>query len=547
MESSHANHRRVVAGTALALILAGVLGAPATAAAQQTRVAVGPFDGAEAERFRARVRRALGTLAVREVRWEQAVADAGGEPRRDRDFAGLAAAVEARAVVTGEVEAGRTWRLRLTVRDGRDGSVVGDVELDERSRRRLERLVLRSADEALEPLVADARFPAAMLPTPGGEDRLVVVRAFEGPGADRFVEVTRELVADTAGLALVDDGALPPQDVDAYVSGVAERVSRRRWTLTVRAVNGADARTLETAELEARSLQGLGQAYLAETWPTLARALRGSESLTRRSPPPPEPEAPAEDEAPRAARDPLAPPALEIAVGGQSVTRTFRYQDDPFGALRPYDLPAWPFIAGELALYPGAFAGDGGWSHLGLHVRGDWAPGLGSTNTDGVRFDTTAWGLDVGARGRIPVDASELGLLVGWGTRIFRVEDDDAGGNDADVPGWEYGYLRFEGDARISLVDALFLRVRAAYLLLLATGDLGSSAWFPRNEGAGAEGEIGLAYHLAGGLEARLGFVYRRFWFSMNPVPGDPRVAGGGLDQYFLGTLGLAWRWKPPK
>jgi len=52
-----------------------------------------------------------------------------------------------------------------------------------------------------------------------------------------------------------------------------------------------------------------------------------------------------------------------------------------------------------------------------------------------------------------------------------------------------------------------------------------------------------VGYELDAGLEIRLGFDVRRYFFSMNPEVGDPFIAGGALDQYLGYTLGIAYRY----
>ncbi|MBL9016862.1 MAG: hypothetical protein JNL83_21925, partial [Myxococcales bacterium] len=39
-------------------------------------------------------------------------------------------------------------------------------------------------------------------------------------------------------------------------------------------------------------------------------------------------------------------------------------------------------------------------------------------------------------------------------------------------------------------------------------------------------------------VQARLDL--RRYFFAMNPEPGDPWIAGGATDQYFGGAIGFA-------
>ena len=44
------------------------------------------------------------------------------------------------------------------------------------------------------------------------------------------------------------------------------------------------------------------------------------------------------------------------------------------------------------------------------------------------------------------------------------------------------------------------------------------------------------------GLDLLVGIDYRRYFLSMHSEPGDANVAGGALDQYLAGWLGVGYR-----
>ena len=52
----------------------------------------------------------------------------------------------------------------------------------------------------------------------------------------------------------------------------------------------------------------------------------------------------------------------------------------------------------------------------------------------------------------------------------------------------------------------------------------------------------GLAVRVVGPLEIRGGFEFRRYFLAFDPDVGDANVAGGAVDHYFTGSLGLAIR-----
>ena len=74
-------------------------------------------------------------------------------------------------------------------------------------------------------------------------------------------------------------------------------------------------------------------------------------------------------------------------------------------------------------------------------------------------------------------------------------------------------------------------------------GGIGSYAWFPQAKANGMDTGLFVGFGLPLGFEIRVGMDYRRYWFDLNPVPPNPPyVAGGALDQYLAGTVGIAWR-----
>jgi hypothetical protein len=52
---------------------------------------------------------------------------------------------------------------------------------------------------------------------------------------------------------------------------------------------------------------------------------------------------------------------------------------------------------------------------------------------------------------------------------------------------------------------------------------------------------MGAAFEIASGFEARLEGSYRRFFYAMNPRPGDPFVAGGALDEFWGAEAKVAY------
>jgi len=90
-------------------------------------------------------------------------------------------------------------------------------------------------------------------------------------------------------------------------------------------------------------------------------------------------------------------------------------------------------------------------------------------------------------------------------------------------------------------VDFILVHARLAYLAVTDAGEIGEDDWFPRLSVAGIEATLEAGYVLPDGLSLRLGVDLRRYFYSLNPEPGDAWIAGGALDQYVAGQLGAVW------
>jgi len=159
-----------------------------------------------------------------------------------------------------------------------------------------------------------------------------------------------------------------------------------------------------------------------------------------------------------------------------------------------------------------------------------------------LEFPTTLWGFSLGARFRIPFAAHTLTAVVGYGLQSFRIEAISPTVSAPEIPDVDYSFMRLGAEVRF-VFGWFVTELNFAYLPLFGTGQLSEPDWFPNNSGAGLEAGGVLGFLLADWVELRAAFEYRRFWFSLNPEPGDARIAGGALDNYFKGSLGVAFYW----
>jgi hypothetical protein len=237
------------------------------------------------------------------------------------------------------------------------------------------------------------------------------------------------------------------------------------------------------------------------------------------------------------AAEPSRPVALRLSVGGRAFSRRFYFTDDLFGALGGYRLRLAPSALVDAEWYPAAHVTSGPASAVGLSLGAEYALGLSSEAPDGTVHSTRVQRLRASLQVRLRPGAVELTPFAGFVWQAFSV---------ADVPGLPLPDVDIRGiraglAARAPLSGPLGLTAHAAGIYPLSTGELGSSAWFPRMAVGGLDASAGLTFALRRALELRLTGEYFRLWSTLNPEPGDPFIAGGALDFSWGTTLAVTF------
>ena len=244
--------------------------------------------------------------------------------------------------------------------------------------------------------------------------------------------------------------------------------------------------------------------------------------------------------APLGSAQPRRPVALDVALGVQLTHRALRWNDDLFGELRPYTLPLAPWITLDAQWFPAAHRTTGWLAHLGIYAGAGAAVGLSSSDSLGRAYDTAAFEVRGGARGRLPLGPHALLLGAGVELRRFTLAPPTVA-DDPGVPGVSYASATLDLDARLRLGDALALLVGASAALPFQLGDL-ADRLFPHVTGAAVELRAGVAWAFVAGLELRVVASYRRYFLALNPSPGDRWVAGGAVDEFASLSLSVALR-----
>jgi uncharacterized protein YbjQ (UPF0145 family) len=249
---------------------------------------------------------------------------------------------------------------------------------------------------------------------------------------------------------------------------------------------------------------------------------------------------PPEDEKPAREKNQVSTALVVASVAFEVGGRRFAYSDPITSNTRDYDVFGAPMPSAALELYPAAGTSIPFLRDLGLTGSFSRAVGISSATKTGTKLDTTWMRIGGGLRARFRPGSNDgpvIGLSGGINFTTFNVEA--PGTNLADsAPDVTYASLRGGLDARIPFWRMALL-LDAGY-----DGPLSAGKLYDRFTGStvgGVDFGAGLAILIAGGFEARLTGHYTRYFYSFDPVPGDPYVAGGALDELLGLGIGVAY------
>ncbi len=235
---------------------------------------------------------------------------------------------------------------------------------------------------------------------------------------------------------------------------------------------------------------------------------------------------------PVAAPPPPAPPGptwLELSLGAALGGRHFSYTDPISANLRPYTLGGAPLLRASATLFP--FGAEAGAVPSRLGVSGSFARSVGLTSSapSGDPLDTTWQSVHLALLARIGLgDGLAPSLRPSLGLQAQSFSFDGGGALEGELPAVDYTALRAALGARFPGAPALELE--AAWLWPLQSGAVAER--FPNAAVGGLEATIGGRGGLTDALGLGLALVYSRFFYDLQPAPGDAFVAGGALDEY---------------
>jgi hypothetical protein len=479
--------RNHILGLAVAVVL---LGWSTLAAAEKKRVGVPKFEGAQEAVVRKAVMQVLkgdGYEVVGGGDIATAAKSAGVELDSNDGFKTVAKELSISAFVVGDVQ---KKKAKLVVRNGADGAVAGEGAFGGANVNKIAADVRDGFSRRLGSAVERGRAPAG----------------------------AKKPAAAPAPVADTDDG-------DDSSGGDAKSA---RTTTASKSDDGDKS--------DGAAKTGTDEAPSAPT---------SADETVARSAPAPE----SGDTGPR---------AMELSIGMGGYSRNLSFNQDVQHQLRQYSLGLGPVLDLHGIWYPAAFSSGGFAANLGVELHIQQGFGITSTTPDGTTYDTKVHDYYGGGRLRFIVgSAHEIALTAGGGEQAFAFVSQDGSGHLQDIPDTIYRYGRIGVDARFQIAPGVTLGVGGGYRYIFNRGgQISEGAEIPYNTNAphffpyltvgGVDFNGSLAYMVTPSLELRVAVGIKRYFFNMNSTPRDQtdpslKVAGGAIDQYVGGTVGLAY------
>jgi hypothetical protein len=496
---------------AASLLAAAFLMAPSPAAraAGAKRVGVPKFDGGAEALVRKQVMQVLkahGYELAKSREMDGALQNTGALLESDDGFQKVAKELSLTAIVTGEV--GKK-KAKIIVHDGREGSVLGEASFPGANPKKIAAEVGKSFWSKL------------------GED---VARGHVPSGAKKPPKVVAEAPEDDENApeaAPAEEAAPPPPEPKAKKSKAAE------------------GETAEASEAPA------GGGDEGEAPPPKKKKKKKKVSMDDST-------VVEESASEPASAAGGVPPIFDAALAPTGINRSFSYHQDQSG-LRPYSLPLGGAVALQLVAYPISFFSDGPAQHIGFEGNFEQAFGiqssLGKNPNDpvfpnGATFATTVHEFAGGVRYRIPFGAMAhqvwFSFTGGEHAFVFKTISPAMGDRTSlDIPDTIYRFVRPGVGARFELPNDLALGVSGGFRYILNAAGTQFGDFFPHRTVYGVDAEVYVAYRFMSSLEARVGGELRQYGFSMHSTQADAAlgkpIAGGAVDRYISGTIGIAF------
>jgi hypothetical protein len=484
-------------------LLVGALFSTSAEAASK-RVGVPKFDGAQEALVRKKVMqiiKAHGFDLAKSREMEIGLANSGALLDNDEGFAKVAKELALSAIVTGEV--GKK-RAKISVHDGRDGSLLGEASFAGANPRKMMAEVGRDFWRKLGDAVARGKTPSG-----AKKPQKVVAEAPED----------NENTPDAAG----GEGEAAPEPTKS--KSTKEAVAEES--------GGGSGEGDEGAKKKKKKKKLKMDGTAGDAGP--------------------------QEEAPE-----VVPPAFDIQAGVRAISRTLGYhQDASMPGLRTYSIFPAPAVFSQIVLYPIGFFTDGFAKDIGFEASAEQAFGVSSSlpamnGMPAQKFGTTIHEFGGGLRYRIPWGPGHYFYAsVTGGEHAFTFSSTSTGDRHVlDIPDTIYRYARPGIGLHFEAVPGVFsLTLSAGYRYIFNKGGQFHDQFFTHATVNGVDAQLTLAYRFNSWFEVRAMGDIRRYFSSMNCFGGtdaggnainqcSPQfTAGGAIDQYISGTGMVAFTW----
>lgn len=234
---------------------------------------------------------------------------------------------------------------------------------------------------------------------------------------------------------------------------------------------------------------------------------------------------------------------LRLAFVLRTFSRNFQYNQSKVGRNQGYQAPESKFNGLPLVPSPGLAVEFFPARVFGVNLAYNRAI-IGSKDTQGSVYSTTAYTYQVGLKGRIPVSVLELEPGVAYAGSVFNIQNFKGDPTRIQVAPVDYRFVRAGSDVRIPMSGGTALSFGGHYLHVLSAGDiLDVKKGYFGGTAVGGELSAGLVMPLsfAQGLDFGLGLDFRRIAFAFTPNRNAARIAGGAVDQYIGLNLGVGY------
>jgi hypothetical protein len=233
---------------------------------------------------------------------------------------------------------------------------------------------------------------------------------------------------------------------------------------------------------------------------------------------------------------------LNVAFVLRMFSRSFSYSDSKRGGQQGYQAPEEKFNGMPIVPMPGLAIEYFPTAMVGAFGSYNRAI-VGSKDSEGSVYKTSAYSWLVGAKGRIPLSSFEIEPSVAYGSHVFKVSNFVDDPTRIQVAGVDYRHVRVGSDVRLPFSKGASFVAGAHYLYIMDAGDILNKEKFFDGNALGGEGSAGVVFPLSfyKGLEARVGADFRQVVFKFTPTTADARIAGGATDRYIGLNLGLGY------